>query len=149
MERDIFQCGQAVRGQLQHKGGGLALEDNFFEDDARQDGEHQAGDVERKDHQTAISGEKGGGEQAVDRQPGRTGHKGHQHDRHAPVLFIFHGAGPHDGGHRAAEAHQHRDKGLAAQAKAPQQAVHDKGSPGHIAGVLQEGEKQEQNGDLG
>ena len=149
MEGDVFQRGQTVRGQLQHKGSGLALEDEFFKDDARQNGKHQTGNVEGEDHKTAVSGEKGGGEQAVDRQPCRARHKGHQHDGHAPVPLVLHGARPHNGGHRAAETHQHGDKGLAAEAKAPQQAVHDKGRPGHIARVLQEGEKQEQNGNLG
>ncbi len=58
--RDVFQCGQAVRGQLQHKGGGLAFEDNSFEDEAATEWRNtSADDVERKDHQPAISGEKG------------------------------------------------------------------------------------------
>ena len=149
MHKAVFCRGQPVRRQLQHKGRRLALEHSLLQDHAREDGEEQPQHIQGEDHQAAACGEEGGSEQAVYRQPGRAGHEGHQHDGHAPVLLIFHGPGAHDGGHRAAKAHEHGDKGLAGEAEPPQQPVHDKGGPGHIARVLQQGEEQEEQGDLG
>ena len=149
MEGDVLQGGQAVGGQLQHEGGGLPLEHQLFQQDARDNGEDQAKQVEGEHHQPAVFREEGGGEQAVHRQPGGAGHEGHQHDGHTPVLLVLHGAGAHNRGNGTAEAHEHGDEGLAGQSEPPQQPVHDEGRPGHVARVLQEGEKQEQDGDLG
>ena len=133
VEGDIFEGGQAVGGQLQHEGGGLSLENQLLEEDARADGEEQAQQIEGKYHQPSVLGEEGGGEQAVHRQPGGAGHKGNQHDGHAAVLLVLHGAGSHDCRDGAAEAHEHGDKRLAGQSEAPQQPVHNEGRPGHVA----------------
>ena len=149
VEADVLQGGQPVGGQLQHEGGGLTLEHQLLEQDAGDDGKNQAQEVEGKHHQSAVPGEEGGGEQAVHRQPGGAGHEGHQHDGHAAVLLVLHGAGAHDGGHGAAEAHEHGDEGLTREAEPAEQPVHDEGRPGHIAGVLQEGQEDKQDGDLG
>ena len=119
------------------------------QDDAGDNGAQQAQHVQGENHQTRMLGEEGGSHQAVHGQAGGTGHEGHQHHGHAAVLLIFHGPRPHDGGDGTAKAHEHGDEGLTGQAEAAQHPVHDKGGPGHVAGVLQEGEKQEQQGDLG
>ena len=119
------------------------------QDDAGHNGAQQAQHVQGEDHQTRMLGEEGGGHQAVHRQTGRAGHEGHQHHGHTAVLLIFHGPRPHDGGDGTAKAHEHGDEGLTGQAEAAQHPVHDKGGPGHVPRVLQEGEEQEQQGNLG
>ena len=141
--------GQAVGGQLQHKGGGLPGEQGPFEEQPGGDAHQHPDDVQPEDHQSRPGTEKGGGDQSVDRQLGGAGHEGHQEDGHAPVLLVLHGPGAHDGGDRTAEAHEHGDEGLSAQPEPAQGPVHDKCRPGHIARVLQKGQKQEQQGDLG
>lgn len=67
VEGDIFEGGQAVGGQLQHEGGGLSLENQLLEEDARADGEEQSQQIEGKYYQPSVLGEEGGGEQAVHR----------------------------------------------------------------------------------
>ena len=71
--------------------------------------------------------------QGDDRQLGAARDERGGHDRHAAVLLVLHGAGSHDCRDGAAEAHEHGDKRLAGQSEAPQQPVHNEGSPGHVA----------------
>ncbi|MPN16869.1 hypothetical protein SDC9_164216 [bioreactor metagenome] len=148
MKRAVFQGGQPIGGQLHHKGGGHALKHGCLENEAGNNGEEQAQQVEGKDHQPAPAGEEGGGDQGVYRQPGGAGHEGDEHDGQPPVFLVFHGARTHNCGHRAAKAHQHGDEGLARQAEAAQQPVHDKGGAGHIARILQQREEEKQEGNL-
>ena len=122
MGEHVVQGGQAVRGQLQHKGGGLPGEEGMLEQQAGQDARRHADDIQAEDHQPGPGSKESRGEQPVHRQLGGAAHKGHQQDGHPPVLLILHGPGTHDGGHRAAEAHEHGDERLPAQAEAPQQA---------------------------
>ena len=66
-----------------------------------------------------------------------------------PVPLVLQGAGGHDGRHRAAKAQHHGDEGPARQAQPAHNAVHDVGHPGHVAAVLQKGQGQEQDEDVG
>ena len=93
--------------------------------------------------------EKGRGEQSVDGQLGRAGHKGGEQNGHTAVPLTGESAGGHDGRHRTAEPDQHRHKAAARQADPPQQLVHDKGHPRHVAGVFQDGQEEEQGDDGG
>ena len=93
--------------------------------------------------------EEGGGEHTVDGDLGGAAHEGRQQDGHAAVPLRRQGPGGHDGGHRAAEAHQHGHDAPAGETDLPQQLVHDEGHPGHVAGVLQNGEEEEQHHDDG
>ena len=54
----------------------------------------------------------------------------------------------HDSGHGAAEADEHRDEALAVQADLVHDLVHNEGGPGHVAGVLQESNRQKQQKDV-
>ena len=45
-------------------------------------------------------------------------------------------------------ARQQRHEGVAGQAEAAQQAVHDEGSPGQITGVLKQADEEEKQTDL-
>ena len=64
-------------------------------------------------------------------------------------VLVFQGAGGHDGRHRAPEAQQHGDEGLARQAQLAHDPLHHIGHPGHIAAVLQQGQAEEQDQDVG
>ena len=59
------------------------------------------------------------------------------------------GARGHDGRHRAAKAHKHGDKAPARKADLSQQLVHHKGNAGHVAGVLEDRQQDEQRHDDG
>ena len=50
-------------------------------------------------------------------------------------------------GTAASKPNQHRDKAAAGQPDFSQQFVHDKSNTGHIAAVLQNGQKEEQHHD--
>ena len=144
---DVLHGRQAVGRQLQHKGSGLSGKESVLEEQTGENADAHADDVQAENDQTGPGPEEGPGDHAVYRQLGRTGHEGNEQDGHAPILLIFHGPGAHNGG-RAAKAHEHWDKGLAAQTEAPQQPVHDEGGSGHIARVLQEAEEEEQQGSF-
>src|SRR5699024_7131001 len=47
------------------------------------------------------------------------------------------------------EAHQHGDEAASRQADAAQGLVHDKGDAGHVAGIFQDGQEEEQGNDGG
>ena len=96
-----------------------------------------------------MGGEKGGNNHAINRQFGAAGHEGGQEDGHFTVSFTGKGPGRHNGRDAAPEADEHGDKGTAGKADLPQELIHDKGHPGHIAAVLQEGEEEEQQNDNG
>ncbi len=51
MGEHVVQGGQAVRGQLQHKGGGLPGEEGMLEQQAGQDARRHADDIQAEDHQ--------------------------------------------------------------------------------------------------
>jgi len=54
----------------------------------------------------------------------------------------------HDGGHVAAEAHEHGDKRLAVQADAVHDAVHDEGRAGHVARIFHERDEEVKQQDV-
>lgn len=89
--------------------------------------------------------EKGRAEHGVYGNFGRTAHVGSQKNGHLSVPVGRQGPGCHNGRNRAAEAHQHGDKGPAGQADFPQELIHHKSHPGHIAGVFQHRQEEEQN----
>ena len=57
------------------------------------------------------------------------------------------GARRHDGRHRAAEADEHGHEAAAGEAEPSQQLVHHEGNARHVAGVLEDGEQDEEHHD--
>ena len=88
-------------------------------------------------------------EKAVNRDFCRAAHKGCKQDRHGPVALRWKRPGRHDGGHRTAEADEHRHDGLTGKTDAPQQLVHHKRHACHIAGVFQNRQKEKERHDHG
>ena len=74
--------------------------------------------------------------------------KGRRHDGHAAVFFVLNGTGSHDARNAAAGTDQNRNEGLAGQAKAAENTVHDEGNTRHVAASLQECQEDEQNEHL-
>ena len=88
--------------------------------------------------------EKCGGEERVNGNFGRAAHKGRKQNGHRPVALGRERPCGHDGGHRAAEANEHRHDGLAGKADLPEQLIHHERHAGHIAGVFENGQEEEQ-----
>ena len=93
--------------------------------------------------------EEGGSKYAVNGDFCGAAHKGCQQNGHPPVPLRGQSPGGHDGGNRAAEAHQHGYDAAAGQTNFPQQLVHDKGHTGHVSSILQNGQEEEKNHDNG
>ena len=149
VSQDATQGGQVVGVQFEDEGHGFAGEQGVLEDEAGADGDADADQVEGEDDVLAVVGVEGGGEEDVDRQPGAAGHEGGHGHGHEAVAAVFEGAGGHDGGDVAAEADDQGDEGFAGQTEPAHEAVHDEGGPGHVAGVFEYGEEQEQAADDG
>ena len=54
----------------------------------------------------------------------------------------------HDGGDGAAEAEEQGDERPPGKSQAAHDVVHDKGDAGHVAAVLQDGKRQEEDEDV-
>ena len=65
------------------------------------------------------------------------------------ALVVLDSTGGHNGGYVAAEAHDHGYERLAVQAYLVHELVHDEGGAGHVSGVLQQGNEQVENQDVG
>ena len=91
--------------------------------------------------------EKGRREEGIDGNLRRAAHKGRQENGHFPIPVRGQCPGCHDAGNRTAEADEHGHDAAAGQANLPQQLIHDKGHPGHITAVLQDGKEEKQGHD--
>ena len=117
--------------------------------------EHDAGDDDRG-HADEVRGggdpgaaaEEGAGDHADEGHFRAAGDKGGGHDRHAAITLVFNGTGSHNARHAAADADEHRDEGLAAQAELTEDTVEHEGDTGHVAAGLEEGQHQEQDEHL-
>ena len=125
------------------------MEGGALEDEADHDGHHDAREIECAHHQHLMAGEERAGEERVDGHLGPAAHEGRQEDGEAPVALVVHAAGAHHGGHRAAEAHHHRDEGPSVEAELSKRLIHEERRAGHIAAVLQNGQEQEQKQNRG
>ena len=81
-------------------------------------------------------GEESPGEQDEDRQPAGAGHEWNDGDRDEAAFAALDGSGRHDRRHVAAEAHHHRDEGLAVKADPVHQLIDDERGARHVPGVL-------------
>src|SRR5699024_2215582 len=141
--------GHVVGGQLHDEGGGVAGEGfGLFQDDAADDDGGDADEVSADGHQAAAA-EDGAGQQADDGHLGAAGDKAGGHDGQLAVTVLLDGAAGHDAGDAAARGHQQGDEALARQAEPAEDAVHHEGDAGHVADVLQNGQQEAQDQDLG
>ena len=138
-----------VGGQLHHKGGRLTCEGpRLFQHDAGEDDRSHTDEVGGGGHPGGAA-EQGARKQSDDGHLGSAGDKAGGHNGHFAVPVLLNGAGGHDAWDAAAGGHQHGDKGLAGQAEAAEDPVHDEGDAGHIAAVLQHRQQQEEHQHLG
>ena len=93
--------------------------------------------------------EEGRREQAVDGQLSRAAHKGGEQDGHFAVALRGQGAAGHDAGDGAAEADEHRHDAAPREADAPEKLIHHECHAGHVSGILQQREEEEQGHDDG
>ena len=80
--------------------------------------------------------EESPGEQDEDRQPTGAGHEWNDGDRDEAAFAALYRAGRHDRRHVAAEAHNHRDEGLAVKTDAVHQLIDDERGARHIPGIF-------------
>ena len=138
-----------VGGQLHDEGGRVAGKGfGLFQDDAADDDGGDADEVSADGHQAAAA-EDGAGQQADDGHLGAAGDKAGGHDGQLAVTVLLDGAAGHDAGNAAARGHQQGDEALARQAEPAEDAVHHEGDAGHVADVLQNGQQEAQDQDLG
>ena len=141
-----------VGGQFHDKRGrATGKEPGLLEHQTRSDdGKHAQEVEERRNPAGARRGiaDDRTHEQGDDRQLGAAGNERRGHDRHAAVLLVLNGLGGHDARNAAARGDEHRNERLTRQAKAAEDAIHDKGDASHIAAVLQEREHHEQQEHL-
>ena len=123
-------------------------EQQFFEQDGRPDGDQDADQVDREQHQSLVRREKGRDQQDVDRQPGAARHERDDQHGHQPVFSAFERARGHDGRNVAAETHQQRNERFAVQSDLVHQLVHDESRPRHVAGVFHQRDEKEQDQDV-
>ena len=149
MEQDTLGIRQTVRRQLHDERNRIALEDGALQQKTRQDGDHDAQNVQGNHDQRSMLREEGGGNHAVDWQLGTARHEWGQNNGHLAVTVAGKGSGCHNGRNAASEANQHRNEGASGQSDFSQQLVHDKGNTRHIAAVLKQGQEEKQQDDDG
>ena len=149
MEHDGLCARHAVGGQLHHKRHGIAAEQRVFQQQAVQYAHDHAARVQRDEHQGRLVRKERRRERRIDGQLGRAGHEGREQYRHPAVTLAGERAGGHDGGHRAAEADQHRHERPARQPDLAQQLIHHERHARHVAAVLQYRQEEEQRHDRG
>ena len=93
--------------------------------------------------------EEGRRKQAVDGQLGRAAHKGGEQDGHFAVALRGQGAAGHDAGDGAAEADEHWHDAPPREADAAEKLIHHECHAGHVSGILQQREEEEQGHDDG
>ncbi len=87
--------------------------------------------------------------QHIHGKPCRTGHEGRHKHGFSSVLLRLQGSGGHDGRHRTAKAQDHGKKCLSRQSHFSHDGIHHIRHPGHVAAVLQNGQSQKQDKDIG
>src|SRR5690606_12254352 len=112
------------------------------------DAEAVAADEGKRGHGGPVA-EKDADKQDVDRQPGGAGHEGRDEDGGESLAPVGDGAGGHDAGQGAGVGGEEGDEGVAGEAQGPQQAVHDERGTREVAGVLEKGDEEEEQADLG
>ena len=146
---DILQAGEAVVGQLHHKGHSLAPEEGPLERKRREDAYDNAEEVQPHHDQRRVVREEGNGKQAIDGELGRAAHERGEQDGHLAVALRGQGAAGHDARNRAAKANEHRHDAAARKADAPEQFIHYEGHAGHVAGIFQQRKEEEEGHDDG
>ena len=147
--QDTFRRGQVVLRQLHDERGGVAGEQlGLLEDDAGDDDGRDADKVGRGRHPPAAPPNMAPAIRAM------IGILAPQGIKVVVMMVIrrsrscLNGPGGHNAGDAAAGADQHGDKGLAGQAEAAENPVHDERNARHIAAVLQNGQEEEQDKHL-
>ena len=141
--------GRYAVGRKFHHEGQVVIFYHPLEHQGRKNGEHYAQQVDAHQRERRSLREEGPHQQHEYGQAAGTRHERHECDGDQPALAALDGAGSHDGGHVAAEAHHHGNEALAVQAQMVHQFVYDEGRAGHIAGILHYGDEEIQNEDVG
>ena len=150
MQCPALDGGHVVVGQLHHKGGGLAGKAlGLLEHHGRDDDGDDAHEVEHRGNPPHVGATgKDAHDQSDDGELGGAGDHGGEHGRHATVALVLDGLGGKDARDAAAGGHDHGDEGLAGEAKATEDAIHDEGHTAHVAAVLKEAEYDKEDEDL-
>ena len=108
-------------------------------------GKENADGVESYHDKRLVSCEECGYEEKIDGKTGAAAHeRNHQHCQSA-VPLVLNLLCRHYRRYIAAEADEHRNERTAVQADKVHYLVHEKGGPGHISGVFQQGQEEEEN----
>ena len=137
-----------IRRQLHHKGRRLSRKGFEFLQNHTGNQYRAHTDKERGNcHQGRIS-EYSPGKKSDNRHFCSAGNKAGGHYRNLPVPLLLNGPGSQNSRHTTAGGYQHGNDALSGQAEPPQNPIHNKGHPGHIAHILQDAQKQTQNQNL-
>ena len=131
--QDGLGGGHTVGRQLHDERQALALDDEAAEELGQEDGHDEAEEVEAHEDIGGIVAEEGGDQDDIDRDARGARHHGDDEHGEQAAAAVLDGAGGHDGGNVASEAHDHGYEALAVEAHAVHELVHDEGRSGHVA----------------
>ena len=145
-----------VGGQFHHEGLTLAAPEDLSQDEGNPQGRPYACGIEGEHDQPlkvqhaqdrAVR-DHGPDHQGIDWNSRRAGHERSDQNGGQTVAAIVDHPGRHNARHGAGKTRQQGNKGPAMQAGPAHDPVHQKGRPGHIAGIFQQDDEEKQDQDL-
>ena len=138
-----------VRRNFHHESSRLVFQRGSLQNEARENRHQNTDQIQREDQVLSSERPESRRKQHVYRKTSAAAHERSHHHGRNTVGFFLHGAGGHNRRNAAAEAHDQRNEGFAGKSQETHHAVHHESGTGHVAGVFQEGEREEQTGDHG
>ena len=156
-EEGVFPSWHAVDGHFCDEDAGGFVFGSGFDDEGDEEGHDKAKEVhaghdeplEVEDSKEGLVRNKQGDEEDVDGDPGAATHEGGDHDGDEPLDPVGDGAGHHDGRDRTGHATDEGDDGFSTEAEGAHDAVHEEDDPRHVAGIFEDADEEEEEGNLG
>ena len=149
-EKEHAFCGrEAIIRQLHNKGNRIPSENGFANQKCHQNSDKHPCGIQSNHHQCRTLREKCRCKDRINGNLCGAAHKRRKQNRHASVSVRGKGTRCHNGRNGTAKANQKRHNASAGKTDFSQQLVHHKGHAGHVTGILQHGEEEEQHHDDG
>ena len=145
----IFQSRHTVIGQLHDERNRFTPECGILGNQCGKNAHCNAGEIQEHHNQSAMLGEKCRSEKSINRQLRRTAHERNHHDGHFTVTLRGQCPAGHDTRYRTAKSNEHWHNASSGQTNLSQQLIHHKGDTGHVSGILQQRQEEEQRDNDG
>ena len=149
IDGDGARVGHLVFGQFDDEIVDCLLFVDEVDDGGDGDRNDYADEIHREGGEHRVCPEEHLRKEDIDGEAGVAAHEGGDEHHLEAVAPAFERAGRHDGRHRAAKAQEHGDERLARQPELAHDALHDVSNARHVAAVLEEGERQKEDEDVG